>query len=86
MLDALGLSLRRRMVARLRRGGAMSLSKLADPYGITLPTALVHIQCLERSGLVTTHKHGRIRMCMYRAGSFEELAHWIATDNLRSIM
>src|SRR3989344_9548215 len=64
ILDALGSPLRRRILERLARGGAVSLSKLADPFHITLPATLRHIKILERAGLVTTHKRGRIRFCV----------------------
>ncbi|MDO8552499.1 MAG: helix-turn-helix domain-containing protein [bacterium] len=77
MLDALGLPLRRQMAARLREGGAMSLSKLVEPFSITLPTALVHLEALERAGIVVTHKHGRVRMCVYNKKALEELAAWL---------
>ncbi len=75
MLDALGLPLRRAMVLRLQKGGAMSLSKLSEPYGITLPAALKHTRILEESGIITTHKRGRVRICVYNPLAFKELAH-----------
>ena len=74
MLDALGLPLRRRMIARLKRGGTMSVSKLVEPFRITLPSALEHVRVLERSGIITTHKHGRVRLCVYRPEALKELA------------
>lgn len=77
MLDVLGPPLRRRMIVRLRDGGAMSLSKLAEPFHIALPSALVHIQELERAGIITTHKQGRVRMCVYNRHAMEELATWL---------
>ena len=77
MLNALGLLLRRNMVLRLRDGGAMSLSKLVEPFRITLPTALAHLRALERAGIVITHKHGRVRMCVYERKAFKELAAWL---------
>ena len=77
MLDVLGLPLRRRMVARLKQGGAMSLSKLVEPFGITLPTAFVHLQALERAGIIVTHKRGRVRICVYNREALKELAAWL---------
>ena len=74
MLDALGVPMRRQMVARLQGGGAMSLSKLAEPLRIKLPTALEHIRILERSNIVSTHKQGRVRICVYNPSAFKELA------------
>lgn len=77
MLDALGLPLRRGMMARLRVEGAMSLSKLVEPFHITLPSALTHLRELERAGLVVTHKQGRVRICAYNRHALEELAAWL---------
>lgn len=78
MLDALGRPLRRQIVARLRDGGAMSLSKLVEPFGITLPSAHEHLQALERAGIIVTHKRGRVRMCAYNRRALEELAAWLS--------
>ena len=78
MLDALGLPIRRKMVAQLRNGGAMSLSKLVEPFNMTLPAAFVHLRILERAGIIVTHKRGRVRMCVYNKESFKELAAWLA--------
>ena len=86
MLDALGLPIRRRMVARLAREGAMSLSKLAEPFRITLPSSLAQLRVLERSGVVATHKRGRIRMCALIPGAIKELTHALdSSDILRSL-
>ena len=82
MLDALGSRDRRRMVARLRTGGAMSLSKLASPFRIKLPTAHAHIKVLERSGFVKTHKHGRVRICVYNPLALNELVHSLSSGFL----
>lgn len=74
MLDALGLPIRRKLLARLQKGGAMSLSKLARPFGMTLTTALFHMVVLERSGFISTHKQGRTRMCVFRPDALRDLA------------
>jgi len=80
MLDALALPLRRKMIARLVRGGAMSLSKLAEPFRLTLPTAQFHLGILERAGVVETHKRGRIRFVVYKKESLDDLAKFLKTD------
>ena len=82
MLDALGLPLRRRMLARLRREGTMSVSKLVEPFRITLPSALEHVRVLERSCIITTHKHGRVRLCVYRPEALKELARELTSRGL----
>lgn len=83
VLDALGLPIRRRMVSRLKRGGAMSLSKLVDHFGIALPAAIAHLHILERAGIVTTHKQGRVRMCVYNKAALKELSEFIVSNDLR---
>ena len=85
MLAVLGMSLRRRIVALLRREGAMSVSKLAKPFRLTLPSALDHVHILERSGIITTHKQGRIRMCVYNERAIRELTQWLLSDGLKRI-
>lgn len=74
MLTALGVPVRRRMIARLAREGTMSLSKLAEPLGITLPSALAQLRILERAGIVTTRKQGRVRLCIFNRKALRELA------------
>jgi DNA-binding transcriptional ArsR family regulator len=80
VFDALGLPLRRAMLRRLRYGGAMSLSKLCDPYKITLAAGMKHLYILEDSGLVLTHKHGRIRMCIYNPQAAKEFVNQLSTQ------
>ena len=77
MLDALGSSLRRKMVARLKKEGAMSVSKLVQPFRIKLPLAMMHVQILERSSIISTHKRGRVRICVYNPMAFRELSSWL---------
>ena len=77
MLDALGSPLRRKMVARLKKEGAMSVSKLVQPFRIKLPLAMMHVQILERSGIISTRKRGRVRMCVYNRHAFRELGSWL---------
>ena len=79
MLDALVSSLHRRMLARLRAGGAMSVTRLAKPFHIMLPDAMRHVHILERAGLITTKKHGRIRFCVYNPAAAKELSAWFNT-------
>ncbi|MCR4325405.1 MAG: helix-turn-helix domain-containing protein [Patescibacteria group bacterium] len=79
MLHALGSSHRRKMVALLRRDGAMSVSKLAKPLRMTLSAALYEIGILERVRIITTHKRGRIRFCVYNPHALKELARWLVS-------
>ncbi len=78
MLEALGKPILRRMLARLEKDGAMSVSHLARPFRIMLPAAMRHVAALERCGLIETHKRGRIRFCVVSAKAHKELAAWFS--------
>ena len=74
---ALADSNRRAIVARLTRGAA-SVSELAAPLDVSLPTVLQHLDVLQRSGLVSSEKVGRVRTCRLEAGPMRAVEHWIA--------
>src|SRR5216684_4812283 len=60
MFHALGDSSRRAMVERLSRGPA-SVSELAQPFEMALPTVVQHLGVLAAAGIVTSAKVGRVR-------------------------
>lgn len=68
---------RRAIVARLTRGAA-SVSELAAPLEVSLPTVLQHLDVLQRSGLVRSEKVGRVRTCRLEPGPMRSVEHWIA--------
>ena len=74
---ALADSNRRLMVVRLTRGAA-SVSELAAPLSVSLPTVLQHLDVLQRSGLVRSEKTGRVRTCRLEPGPMDAAEHWIA--------
>jgi DNA-binding transcriptional ArsR family regulator len=74
---ALADSNRRAIVARLTRGAA-SVSELAAPLDVSLPTVLQHLDVLQRSGLVRSEKIGRVRTCRLEPGPMRTLERWIA--------
>lgn len=51
---------RRRVLERLGRGPA-SVSQLAAPFGMALPSFVQHLKILEDAGLVGSTKSGRVR-------------------------
>ena len=51
---------RRDVVERLSAGQA-SVSELAAPYAMALPSFVEHLRVLEGCGLVTSQKQGRVR-------------------------
>jgi len=68
---------RRGVLDRLGSGEA-SISDLAATFEITLTGIKKHVQILERSGLVTTEKVGRVRKCRLGPRRLEDEAAWIA--------
>src|SRR5688500_9226737 len=57
---ALGDPTRRKVLERLGRGAA-SVTELAGPFRMALPSFVQHMRVLERSGLVKSKKVGRVR-------------------------
>ena len=55
----------------------MSVSKLAEPLGITLTAVAQHLQIMEEAGLVQTEKLGRVRTCRIEGAGFRVLEQWI---------
>lgn len=58
--------------------GAVSVSSLAEPLAISLSLAMQHLAVLEASGLVRTHKRGRVRMCQIDALALRRAERWLA--------
>ena len=76
MFQALADPTRRAMVEQLSKGPA-SVSELARPLPMSLPAVVQHLQLLERSGLVTTQKVGRVRTCTLDTGAMTRVEQWI---------
>ena len=68
---------RRAMVVRLSRGPA-SVSELAAPLAMSLPSVMQHLDVLQRSGLVHSEKVGRVRTCRLEPAPMRTLETWIA--------
>ncbi len=82
VLSALADPTRRAMVERLAEGPA-SVSELAKPFAIALPTATKHLAVLSAAGLVTSSKRGRVRMCRLERAALDETASWIEARRRR---
>jgi len=67
---------RRAVVQALGRGPA-SVSDLARPFRMALPSFLQHLKVLEDSGLVDTRKIGRVRTCTLRLEPLAAAEHWL---------
>jgi DNA-binding transcriptional ArsR family regulator len=74
--QALGNATRRAVVEHLRRGPA-SVSELAEPFAMALPSFLQHVQMLEAAGLVRSEKRGRVRTVHLRPERLAPAVQWL---------
>ena len=77
VFHALADSTRRAMVARLALR-PMSVSELAQPLAMSLSAVMQHLAVLEESGLVRSHKAGRVRTCRVDPQTFGQVERWLA--------
>jgi len=73
---ALSDATRRGVLEQLGRSDA-SITDLAETFRMTLTGMKKHISVLERAGLVTTEKIGRVRTCRLGSSRLEQEAEWI---------
>jgi DNA-binding transcriptional ArsR family regulator len=74
--SALADPTRRDILERLGRG-PITISELAEPYGMSLTGLKKHVRILEEADLVTTEKVGRTRECRLGREQLEDAAQWI---------
>ena len=74
--SALSDATRRGVLEQIGRADA-SITDLAEKFHITLTGMKKHVSVLERAGLVTTEKVGRVRTCKLGPRRLEEEAAWI---------
>lgn len=68
---------RRAILERLVTGPA-SVSDLAAPHPMALPTFMRHLGVLEKAGLVRSIKKGRVRTCHLEPAPMLEAQGWLA--------
>ncbi len=73
---ALADATRRGVLERLGRADA-SITDLADKFQMTLTGMKKHVGILERAGLVTSEKVGRVRTCKLGPRRLQEVTAWI---------
>ena len=79
IFQALADPTRRAVLSRLGKGPA-SISELAKPFDMALPSFMKHIHLLEGSGLIRTRKEGRVRTCAIEKTSFAVAEEWLSTQ------
>jgi DNA-binding transcriptional ArsR family regulator len=77
LFQALACPARRRIVERLTRGSA-SVTELAEPLDMALPSVMQHLGVLEKSGLIRSDKVGRVRTCRIDPAALAQMEIWIS--------
>src|SRR5258705_2880687 len=81
MLDrtfaALADPTRRALLARLRKQAGISVSELAQPFAMSLPAVMKHLDVLSDAGLVAREKTGRVVACRLTAAPMEQAMDWL---------
>lgn len=67
---------RRAILARLALGET-SVSKLAEPFEMSLPAVSKHLKVLERAGLITRGRDAQMRPCRIEVKALQEADGWL---------
>jgi len=81
IFHALGDPSRRAMVERLVRGPA-SVTELARPFNMALPSVVQHLGVLEAAGIATSTKVGRVRTYQLAIDALTPAAEWVGRQRL----
>jgi DNA-binding transcriptional ArsR family regulator len=68
---------RRALLARLGRQDGISVSELAQPFSISLPAVMKHLDVLSDAGLIARSKTGRVVACRLTAKPMEQAMDWL---------
>lgn len=77
VFHALSNATRRRVLERLS-GGPATVSDLAAPFDMKLPSFVQHLAVLEQSRLVNSRKRGRVRTYEIAPERFPIAERWLA--------
>jgi len=79
VFHALSNPTRRKVLERLATGPA-TVSELAEPFDMRLPSFVQHLSVLERSRLVRSSKLGRVRTYEIAPESFKVAEDWLVAQ------
>jgi DNA-binding transcriptional ArsR family regulator len=68
---------RRALLARLIRQDGISVSELAQPFSMSLPAIMKHLDVLSDAGLIAREKTGRTVACRLTAKPMEQAMDWL---------
>lgn len=76
VFHALADPTRRAVIQQLGQGSA-TVSDLAEPFDMALPSFMKHIGVLEASGLIGSKKVGRVRTCKIKPKKLAAAEMWL---------
>jgi DNA-binding transcriptional ArsR family regulator len=79
VFHALADPTRRAVIEQLGKGSA-TVSELAGPFDMALPSFMKHIGVLETSGLIASNKVGRVRTCEIELKQLACAEKWITAQ------
>jgi DNA-binding transcriptional ArsR family regulator len=68
---------RRALLARLSSRDSLSVSELAQPFAMSLPAIMKHLDVLSDAGLVAREKTGRVVACRLTATPMRRAMEWL---------
>jgi DNA-binding transcriptional ArsR family regulator len=68
---------RRALLAQLNEREGVSVSELAQPFAVSLPAVMKHLDVLSDAGLISRTKTGRTVTCQLNAAPMEEAMLWL---------
>lgn len=81
VFQALSDPTRRAVLGRLGKGTA-TISELAAPFEMALPSFMNHIHVLEKSQLIVSRKTGRVRTCALDRDKLIAAERWFGEQHL----
>ena len=75
IFHALADPTRRAVIQRLGKGPA-TVSELAEPFAMALPSFMKHVGVLEEAGLIRSSKLGRVRTCALERKRLAAAERW----------
>jgi len=76
LFQALADPTRRAILERLTQGPA-TVTDLARPFDMALPSFMAHLRKMETGGLIESEKDGRVRTCHLVPGALEPARSWL---------
>jgi DNA-binding transcriptional ArsR family regulator len=69
---------RRALLAQLSSRDSLSVSELAQPFAMSLPAIMKHLDVLSDAGLVAREKTGRVVACRLTATPMRQAMDWLS--------